>query len=53
MAKFSVNIPDKIEEEFRKAAMVKFGLKQGNLTQALIEAMEDFTAKVNKKEKRK
>ena len=52
MANFSVNVPSEVEEEFRKAAMQKFGMKQGYLTQGLVEAMEDFAAKVKKKRKR-
>ena len=48
MSKFSLNVDDKIELRFRVAAQKKFGMKRGNITKALEEAMSDFAVKIEK-----
>lgn len=53
MGSFSVNVPNDVENEFRRAAQAKFGMKQGNLTKALVEAMRDFSVKINTKPSKK
>jgi len=40
MGKISIAMPDELEERFRKAAMKKFGMKKGNLSDAAVEAIE-------------
>ena len=39
MGRINVNIKDKIEENFRNAVFRSKGMKKGNLTQAIEEAM--------------
>lgn len=51
MSKFSLNIPDDVELRFRRAAQEKYGMKKGNLTLALIDALNDFSEKMEKKQK--
>ena len=42
MGKISVIIPDKLEEEFRKKAMEKYGMRKGYLSKALLEAIRNW-----------
>jgi len=37
------HIPDDVDDKFRKAIAIKFGLKQGALKKALIEAIKEWT----------
>jgi len=39
MGRINVNIKDKVEERFRDAVFRRKGMKKGNLTQAIEEAM--------------
>jgi len=39
MGKISISIPDKLEEKLRKRAMKRFGMKKGNLSRAVEEAI--------------
>ena len=42
MGKLTIKLPDDLEEKFRRAAMEKFGLKRGNLSDAATEAIEKW-----------
>jgi hypothetical protein len=46
MGTITINIKDKIEEEFRKLAKLKYGKKKGYLGKALNKALNEW---VNKK----
>ena len=39
MGKITLSIPDDLENELRKLAIKRFGLKEGYLREALIEAI--------------
>lgn len=39
MGKINLDIDDKVEKKFREAVFKKKGMKKGNLTQAVEEAM--------------
>ena len=45
MGKIYVVLPDDLEEKFRKAVFNRFGMKKGNLTIAIEEAIEDWVNK--------
>ena len=53
MGKFSVNIKDEIENEFRENAVKKYGFKRGYLTLALCEAMKLFNLQIKNSPKDK
>ena len=42
MGWIKVNVPDKLELEFRKIVMKKFNYKRGALTKGVIEAIETY-----------
>jgi hypothetical protein len=42
MGRLDLNIDDKLEERFRRAIFEKKGMKKGNLTKALEEAIEKW-----------
>lgn len=42
MGKISISIPDDLEEELRKKAMEKFGMKKGHLSKAAEEAISEW-----------
>ena len=39
MGKYNLNVEDKLDEKFREAVVKKKGMKKGNITEALEEAM--------------
>ncbi len=39
MGKYNLNVNDKLDEKFRKSVAKKKGMKKGNITEALEEAM--------------
>ncbi len=45
MGKIYVVLPEDLEEKFRKAVFNRFGMKKGNLTIAIEEAIEDWVNK--------
>ena len=53
LTSFAVDVPDDLQDEFRKAAMLKYGVRRGYLTPALQEALQDFIQKINAEEKKK
>lgn len=40
MGKLNVVLPDEVEERFRKAVFERMGMKKGNISEALEEAVE-------------
>jgi len=42
MGKMNIVLDDKIEERFRKAVFDNKGMKKGNISEALEEAIEDW-----------
>ena len=47
MAVLHQNVPDKLLDDFSKAAREKFGDKKGSKHSALLEAMDDWLKKVS------
>ena len=45
MGRIDVILPDEVEERFRNKVFKKFGMKKGNITAAIIEAIEQWIAK--------
>jgi hypothetical protein len=45
VGKINLILPDKTEEEFRNAVFKKYGLKRGNISQAIEEAIKDWIKK--------
>ena len=45
MGKIYIVLPDDLEEKFRTAVFNRFGMKKGNLTIAIKEAIEDWINK--------
>ncbi len=45
MVNINVSINDEIEAKFRKAIFNKFGMKRGNYSKAVNEALEDWAKK--------
>lgn len=45
MGRIDVILPDKLEEKFRKKVFEKFGMKRGNITLAIQEAIEQWIKK--------
>ncbi len=46
MGRIDVILPDDLEEKFRKKVFEKYGMKRGNITSAIQEAIEEW---INKK----
>jgi hypothetical protein len=53
MGKMNVVLHDDIEERFRKAVFEKMGMKKGNISEALGEAIEAWINEDDAKPKRK
>ena len=51
MGQVNLNIPDELEEKLRKLAVEKFGARKGFLTNAIVEALEEWIEKNSKKAK--
>ena len=51
MGRLDLNIDDKLEKQFRAAVYHKKGMKKGNLTSAVEEAIEDWIEKKEEGEK--
>jgi len=47
MAKINLIISDKLEKEFREAIFKKYGMKRGNLSKAVEEAIKEWIKKQN------
>jgi len=45
MGKINLIIPDKLEKEFREAIFKRFGMKRGNISKAIEEAIRDWIKK--------
>jgi len=45
MGKINLIIPDKLEKEFRETVFKKYGLKRGNISQAIEEAIKEWIKK--------
>lgn len=51
--RINLNVSADVEQKFRDAVYRKLGMKKGNIQIAVVEALEDWTAKVNLEEKKK
>lgn len=51
MGRINLILPDDFEKKFRDTVYQKHGLKRGNITESIIEALKDWIKK-NEKEKR-
>ena len=47
MGKMNIDISDELDEQFREAVFNRFGMKKGNLTHAIEEALKEW---INKKD---
>jgi hypothetical protein len=47
MGKLVLTIPDELEQKFRDAVYKCYGMKKGNITKAVIEALKMWIATVN------
>ena len=45
MGRIDIILPDEIEKKFRREVFERYGMKRGNLTEALQEAVEDWIKK--------
>ena len=45
MGRIDVILPDNLEEQFRKKVFEKYGMKRGNITVAIQEAIENWIEK--------
>jgi hypothetical protein len=52
MGKMNIAIDDDLEERFRKAVFEKKGMKKGNISEALQEAIESWILQQNSQRKR-
>jgi hypothetical protein len=52
MGKMNIVLGDELEERFRKAVFESKGMKKGNISEALEEAVEKWITEKNKKHKR-
>jgi hypothetical protein len=50
MGRLVLNIPDELEKKFREAVYKRYGMKKGNITRAIVEALEMWVVAVNRKE---
>jgi predicted DNA-binding protein len=53
MGTLGLKIPDELEERFRRAVFESKGMKKGNITESLEEAIELWIDEVEKAEKGK
>ena len=53
MGKMNIDISDELDEQFREAVFNRFGMKKGNLTHAIEEAIKEWINKDNKKTEEK
>jgi hypothetical protein len=51
MGRINLILPDDFDEKFRDVVFQKYGMKKGNITEAITEALKDWMKK-NEKEKR-
>jgi hypothetical protein len=49
MGRLVLNIPDELEKKFREAVYRRYGMKKGNITRAIVEALEMWVMAVNRK----
>ncbi len=49
MGTFNVNLPDEVENKFRREIALRMGIKKGNITIALVEAIEMWRRKRDQK----
>jgi hypothetical protein len=45
MGRIDIILPDELETQFRNKVFKKFGMKKGNITLAIQEALEDWMKK--------
>ena len=45
MGKINLIVSDELEKEFRDAVYRKFGMKRGNITKAVAEALQEWIKK--------
>lgn len=50
MARMNIVVSDKVEEKFREAVFMKYGMKKGNITKAAEQALQEWIER--EKEKR-
>jgi hypothetical protein len=50
MARMNIVVSDKVEEKFREAVFLKYGMKKGNITKAAEQALQEWIER--EKEKR-
>lgn len=50
MGKIIVDVPDKLEKRFREEIFRRYGMKRGNIKQAIKEAVELWVTAKQKKE---
>lgn len=53
MGKMNIVLSDELEEKFRKAVFERKGMKKGNISEALQEAIQEWIAYRSKKCKEK
>jgi len=46
-----LTIPEELEQRFREAVYKRFGMKKGNITKAVVEALESWIATVDREVK--
>lgn len=51
MGKLNMDIPDELDKQFREAVFNRFGMKKGNLTIAIEEALTEWINKKNRENK--
>ena len=49
MGKVTIDIPDDLDEQFREAVFNRFGMRKGNLTTAIEEAIKEWVKKESDK----
>ena len=52
MGRMDIVIPDELEDDFRKAVAVKLGLKKGNVSIAVEEAIKEWLLNEGNKSKK-
>lgn len=48
MGKINLVVSDELEKQFREAVFKKYGMKQGNITKATEEALQDWIKKTER-----